>query len=110
MADAEAVRLIHDDKVKEFNSLVERQGGVVDLSGALLRSEDLQLYNLKKANLSGAYLRAADLRGLDLSEANLEGASLKDAKISGVLFPKNLAPDEIQLSVTHGTRLRSRTT
>ena len=35
-----------------------------------------------------------------------EGASLLDAKVSGVYFPDELSPEEIRLSLDHGTRLR----
>jgi uncharacterized protein YjbI with pentapeptide repeats len=57
-------------------------------------------------DLSGAYLRTTDLRGVDLSQANLEGASIHEEKISGTLFPENLSPEEIMLSVTRGCRMR----
>ena len=106
MADRHALELIQEDKVLEFNALVERSGGEVDLSGAHLRAYDLRKYHLKKANLRNAYMRSTDLRSLDLSEADLEGASIKEAKVSGVLFPRSLAAQEIMMSLANGTRLR----
>jgi uncharacterized protein YjbI with pentapeptide repeats len=106
MADPIALGLIQDDNHVKFNSLVDAQGGVVDLSNAHLRAYDLRKYHLAKANLTGAYLRATDLRSLDLSQANLEGASMKEAKVSGVNFPRNLSAQEIMMSLHHGTRLR----
>jgi uncharacterized protein YjbI with pentapeptide repeats len=57
-------------------------------------------------DFNNAYLRNANLRGVDFSTARLEGASLNSAKISGAYFPVDLAPEEIALSVAHGTRMR----
>jgi len=106
MADPRALNLIQEERVLEFNNLVEASNGVVDLTGAHLRGYDLRKCKLRQADLTGAYLRSADLRSLDLSEAKLDGASIKEAKVSGTLFPRSLPPDEIGLSLTHGTRLR----
>lgn len=108
MSEDRALSLAQEERYLEFNQLVEANGGTVDLSGAHLRAYDLKKFNLKQANLSGAYMRAADLRGLDLSQANLTGASIKEAKVSGVHFPESLDPNEIMMSLTHGTRLRPR--
>jgi uncharacterized protein YjbI with pentapeptide repeats len=59
-------------------------------------------------DLSNTYFinRNANLRGIDFSTARLEGTSPNAAKISGASFPADLAPDEIALSVEHGTRMR----
>ena len=57
-------------------------------------------------DFSSAYFRNCDLSGIDFRETNLEGASLLDAKVSGVYFPDELSPEEIRLSLDHGTRLR----
>jgi hypothetical protein len=46
------------------------------------------------------------LRGIDFSQTCLEGASINGARISGVYFPPELSPEEIVLSIEHGTRLR----
>ena len=64
--------------------------------------------NAQDLDLSNCYLRQTDLRGIDLSTARLEGASINGAKISGTYFPKALSPEEITLSLVHGTRLRYR--
>ncbi len=106
MADPHALNLIQEEKFVEFNNLVERSGGEVDLTGAHLRGYDMRKCKLRKANLTGAYLRSSDLRSVDLSEAKLDGASIKEAKVSGVLFPRNLSSEEIRLSLEFGTRLR----
>ncbi|MFN8614598.1 MAG: pentapeptide repeat-containing protein [Vampirovibrionales bacterium] len=106
MADQTALGFLQDEKYEDFNRYVDRQGGVVDLTGAHLRSYDLRKCHLKQANLTGAYMRAADLRALDLSEATLDMASFKDAKISGALFPRNISAWELMLSLEHGTRVR----
>ena len=107
MADQHALNLIQEEKFHDFNNLVERTGGVVDLRGAHLRGYDVRKYHLRKADLTGAYLRSCDLRSVDLSEAQLDGASMKEAKVSGTLFPRNLLPEEIRLSLEYGTRLRA---
>jgi len=106
MADPRALNLIQEERILEFNNLMEASNGVVDLTGAHLRGYDLRKCKLRKADLTGAYLRSADLRSVDLSEAKLDGASIKEAKVSGTLFPRNLSPAEISLSLEYGTRLR----
>ncbi len=106
MADQTALGFLQDEKTDQFNRYVEAQGGAVDLQNAHLRSYDLRKCHLTQADLRGAYMRATDIRALDLSEAQLEGASIKDAKISGVQFPRDVSANEINLSVTHGTRIR----
>ena len=106
MADEKALVLIQEEHIDAFNRYAEANGGVVDLSNAHLRAYDLRKCKLRKANLTGAYMRASDLRSVDLSEANLDGASIKEAKVSGVSFPRNLSPQELMMSLAHGTRLR----
>ncbi len=100
-------KLLRAGKVREFN---ERRaaGEACDLSGCDLRGLDLRGLDADGLDLSNSYLRQADLRGVDLTGARLEGASIHAAKISGVYFPKALAPEEIRLSLEHGTRLRYR--
>lgn len=106
MSESEYLKLIQEDKHTQFNSLVEKRDGRVDLSEAMFRGYDLRKFHLKSADLSNCYLRNADLRGMDLSNATMAGASLRDAKVSGTLFPPNLRADELILSLEHGTRLR----
>lgn len=107
MADQTALSFLQEEHIDAFNKYVDQRDGEVDLRDAHLRSYDLRKCHLKYANLRGAYMRASDLRALDLSEADLEGASFKGAKISGVMFPRNVSAQEIHLSVTHGTRIRT---
>ena len=59
-------------------------------------------------DFSDCYFRQSDLRGIDFSQSNLKGASINACKISGVLFPAELSPSEIELSLLHGTRMRYR--
>jgi uncharacterized protein YjbI with pentapeptide repeats len=110
MADDKLVALIRDEKHNEFNELAKaaaEKGEKVDLSSAPLRACDLRRFDLRNANLTGAYLRLADMRGLDLSNALMEHSSLKEAKISGVLFPSNIIPQELDLSHREGIRIRT---
>lgn len=104
--DSELLGLLREG---EFEAFAEKVGDKPpDLQNVDLRMADLRGADLKCANLRGAYLRNTDLRGLDLSEAQLEGASLHNARVSGVLFPDELDPHEILMSVQVGTRLRVR--
>ena len=98
-------KLLQDDKVDQANALLANVKGF-SLSGANMRSANLQGFHADGIDFSNAYLRSANLKGLDMRNCNLEGASLHGAKIAGAYFPETLAPDEIMLSVTYGTRLR----
>jgi uncharacterized protein YjbI with pentapeptide repeats len=60
------------------------------------------------SDLRGCDFRGIDLRGLDLRGCRLEGASLHAAHVSGACFPLQLAPEEIEMSVRLGTRMRQR--
>lgn len=101
-------RLLRDGQIEQFNERV-RSGEVADLTGCDFRHMDLQGLIADKLDLSDAYFRQADLRGIDFRGCkNLEGASIHGAKISGVYFPKALSPEEINLSLQHGTRMRYR--
>ena len=75
-------------------------------TGGDYRGRDLRKMNARGLDFSSAYFRNCDLSGIDFRETNLEGASLLDAKVSGVYFPDELSPEEIRLSLDHGTRLR----
>ena len=99
--------LLRHGRYEMFNARVH-ESGPADLTDANLRMADLTHANLKGACLKGAYLRACDLRGLDLSGCDLFGASMFHAKVSGVLFPDNVDAHEITMSVTLGTRIRTR--
>ncbi len=107
ISDDELYQLLRHGGIKEFNERCAK-GGCCDLRGTDLRGVDLRHAQVHGLDLSDAYLRQADLRGLDLSETKLDGASINGAKISGTLFPKELSAEEINLSLTHGTRMRYR--
>ena len=78
------------DTLKEV--LVEAVKQKADLSDADLSGADLSGANLSGADLSGADLRSANLYGADLSDADLFGAYLSGADLSGAdLRSANLA-------------------
>ncbi len=79
----------------------------VDFTDADLRGVDLRQADLTRVTLKGAYLRDADLRGCDLRHMDLEGASFHSAKVAGAFFPSNVSAREVELSLIHGTRVRT---
>ena len=99
--------LLQEENVERFNLLVEA-GQAPEVKNSNLSGLDLRNAKLTGLDLSGCYFRGANLSGLDLSGCNLYGASLRGVNISGVLFPSNIPPDEIRLSVDYGTRIRTR--
>ena len=99
---------LRDGEKKLFNQLVAKLNDPIDLENCNLQGIDLRGVNLKKANLQNSYLKNADLRGVDLSNALMDGASIHRARIGGALFPINLEPAEIRLSLDFGTRMRIR--
>ncbi len=105
--DTPLFRLLHDEKISEFNKQKPREGSI-DLRGADLRGLDLRMLDASRIDFTDAYFRGADLRGIDLREACLEGASIAHAQISGAYFPMQLSADEILLSMQFGTRMRYR--
>ena len=105
MLDDECFRCLRAGDTAGFGqSAADR--GEIDLSNSNLRGSDLRKFDLSRVILRGAYLRDADLRGQDLSNHDLAGCSFRNANIGGVLFPDDLSPPEIQMSIEHGTRLR----
>ena len=98
-------QLLRDGNVKEFNQRKGEKPSIA-MTDCDFRHLDLRGLDASAVDFSNSYFRGADLRGIDFSNARLEGASLNSARISGVLFPAELAPQEIELSVNHGTRLR----
>lgn len=98
-------RLLREGRIDEFNER-KKKGEKMDLTDSDLGGLDLRDVDFKGLDLSGSYFLQTDLRGVDLSQTSLEGASLNGAKVSGTYFPKELPPEEIALSLTHGTRLR----
>lgn len=100
-------RLLREGKIEEFNARKEK-GESCDLTGADFRGVSLCGINADGLDLSNCYFRMSNLRGVDLSKTLLNGASIHGAQISGTLFPHQLDPEEIKLSLEHGTRLRYR--
>ncbi|MEW7976626.1 MAG: pentapeptide repeat-containing protein [Candidatus Sedimenticola endophacoides] len=93
--------LLRTGEIDQFNAR-RAAGEAYDLRGL-----DLRRLEARGLDLRDCYLRQADLRGIDLRESLLEGASIIGARISGTYFPASLAPEEINLSLLHGTRMRS---
>jgi uncharacterized protein YjbI with pentapeptide repeats len=100
-------RLLREGKVDAFNQ-EKAQGKTCDLTNCDFHGMDLRGIDADGLDFSGSYFRQADLRGIDFSKAKLQGASIHNARIAGVYFPADLAADEIQLSLVHGTRMRYR--
>jgi uncharacterized protein YjbI with pentapeptide repeats len=106
-SENEMYRLIREDRVEEFNARKSR-GELPAFRDCDFRGQDLRQMDVAGIDFSGCYFRQADLRGLDLTTCTLEGASIHNARISGVYFPRELAPEEIVMSMTQGTRMRYR--
>ncbi len=100
-------RLLHSERVKEFNAQKPAEG-LIDLNGGDFRGLDLRLLDADRVILRDAYFRGADLRGVDLRSCQMEGASIAHAQISGAYFPAELSADEILMSLNFGTRMRYR--
>lgn len=99
--------LLRQGRIADFNRQ-RAAGQTPELRDCDLRGTDLRELDAAGLDLSGCYLRQTDLRGVDFSQTRLDGASLFGAKISGTLFPRELSAEEINLSLTHGTRMRYR--
>ena len=103
----EMYQLLREQRIDEFNARRAR-GESCDLTEADFRGLDLRELHVEGLDFSNSSFRLADLRGLNLSSCRLEGASIKGAHISGAYFPKEICPDEILLSLMHGTCMRYR--
>jgi uncharacterized protein YjbI with pentapeptide repeats len=97
--------LLREGDAEEFNRR-RQAGNACDLRRCDFRGIDLRDFDVRNLDLSDGYFRQADLRGLDMRTCNLAGASLHAAHVSGVFFPKELSPQEIEISVLLGTRMR----
>ncbi len=106
-ADAKLVELLCQGRVEAFN---EARSGMESPSvrGADLCAADLRKLDASNLDMRDCHLRRADLRGVDLSTALLEGSSIAEARVSGALFPADFSAEELNLSLSHGTRLRRR--
>jgi uncharacterized protein YjbI with pentapeptide repeats len=98
-------QLLREGKIGEFNAR-KPAGAKLDFTNADFRNLELRGMDARGIDFSGSYFRQADLRGIDFRESRLEGVSINGAKISGVYFPAELSPEEITLSLLHGTRMR----
>ncbi len=99
--------LLREGSSEEFNRRTSA-GETSDLRGCDFRGLDLRDVEFGNIDFSDCYFRQADLRGLDLRGCRLEGASLHAAHVSGVYFPVGISPEEIDMSVRHGTRMRQK--
>lgn len=98
-------QLLRDEQVEEFNRR-RAAGENVDLSGADLSRLDLRGLDARGLDLRDCYFRMSDLRGIDFRETLLEGASFAQANVSGCYFPRELAAEELVCSLANGTRVR----
>ena len=105
VSDDPMYRLLRDGALKEFNHR-KAKGEAARLCGCDFSGMDLRGMDADGLDLRDGFFHETDLRGVDLRKANLQGASIHGAKIAGVYFPPELSPDEIELSLEHGTRLR----
>lgn len=103
--DDKMYRLLRSGKIAEFNTR-KASGEKSDLLNGDFRGLDLRGLDAAGLDLRGCYFRQTDLRGIDFSTSNLEGASIHGARISGSYFPRELTAEEINLSLTNGTRMR----
>ena len=99
--------LLKDRLVEEFNPR-QAAGEPCPLAGCDFSGTDLRGLEADGLDLRDACFDETDLRGVDLRGARLDGSTLPGARVAGVSFPADLAPEEIELSLRHGTRLRIR--
>ena len=86
----------------------DKNGKVVDLSGAFYRDVDFQGVNLEGLDLSGADFTGVDLSGAKLKNANLQGAIMKDANLRGAdLRFANLEDSKLQNADLTSANLRN---
>ena len=100
-------QLLRDEKIDVFNQR-RANGEKCDLRHCDFRGLDLRGLNAEGIDFTGSYFRQCDLRGINFYKSRLQDCSLNGAKISGVYFPPELIPEEIIMSLEHGTRMRYR--
>jgi len=105
--DNKAYKLLRERRIAEFNSLHEQGLLNTDFSGLSFRGIDLRGMDANGLDFSNCRFRQSDLRGINFTNTKLEGASFYGAKISGTYFPKEFSANELLLSVTQGTRVRT---
>ena len=97
--------LLRDGKVDEFNKR-KATGESCNLTHCDFRNVDLRGIDADGLDFGDSYFHHGDLRGINFRKARFEGASINGARISGTYFPDELTAEEINLSLTHGTRMR----
>ena len=100
-------QLVREERAEDFNRK-RKEGESCEFIGCNLQGLDLRAFDLQNLDLSDCYLKQADLRGQDLRNSRMQGTSLHGAHISCVYFPPELTPEEIEMSVRLGTRMRYR--
>ncbi len=100
-------QMLRDEQIETFNTK-KASGEKFDLRGTNLQGLDLRALDVEGIDFTDCYMRGTDLRGLDFSTCTLEGVSIRSAKISGIYLPKELSSEEILMSLNHGTRMRYR--
>jgi uncharacterized protein YjbI with pentapeptide repeats len=104
-SDNPMYRLLREGEIQAFNDR-RGMGEKCDFRNCDFRGLDLRGINAAGVDFTGSYFRQADLRGVDFSQSILDQCSINGAKISGTCFPRELGAAEIELSLTHGTRMR----
>lgn len=107
---SELYKSIIEDDTDGFNNIIQHStGNHFDMSSHTFMSIDFRKFNLSGLSIdfTNSYFKGADLRGQDLRNCKLDGASLNMVRISGAYLPHCISPEEIQLSINKGTRLRS---
>jgi uncharacterized protein YjbI with pentapeptide repeats len=105
ISDDPMYQILRADNVQEFNAR-RAEGAQCDMRGVDLRGLDLRNLNADGIDFTDAYFHGTDIRGIDFRSSVLEGVSFKSANISGCYFPKELRIEEILASVSHGIRVR----
>jgi uncharacterized protein YjbI with pentapeptide repeats len=77
----EALTLLNESRIREWNRRRETGEGISPLNGADLRAADLRAADLRATDLRATDLRAAELSAAKLSGADLSGADLSAAKL-----------------------------
>ena len=98
-------QLLRNEDIESFNQR-KAAGDACDMTGCDFRGLDLRGLDASNLDFNNAYFRGADIRGIDFRTSKLDGVSIANAKISGTYFPKNIDANEILLSLTHGIRMR----
>ncbi|MDX1589176.1 MAG: pentapeptide repeat-containing protein [Oleiphilaceae bacterium] len=99
---------LRNENIKAFNEARQKTDPLPSFAFCDFRGLDLRGMDASGLDMQQAYFRGADLRGIDFRKTHIEGASIAGCQISGCYFPDALRPDEIVMSLNHGTRMRYR--